>query len=960
MSQRARRIWLVLLCTSTMSFAAACGSDDDDPDPVDPGDVTDLDTDPGTDTDNDVDTDTDTDTTDPLPPCRSAGESCSDPSQSSENFLCDAEMGQCLSRCDAFGDDFEDGQCAPGSICVGLEGAPADERFVEPGACLPGDCTGTFFSNDCGASANCLPVGNGASFCLAAGPRQAGEVCSNVEGQGCGVGLVCSTGVCEAPCDSAAGNADCEAGLACLPALRQTGQNRPGLCRAECGAFSEGECPEGSVCQPYGTTSIRAWGCEAAEGEIVGEGEACGSAAVSCAEGTICVNQGTENEPDARCLGYCSTSGQGGAFATCPSDAEIIEVIAPTEFGSVSDHAVAAEGSIDITARAGEDAILSATLELADGEILTLVAIEDEDDGITTVALDDIADFEAGDAGVRALHAAPSAPAVDVAAISFPFGELATFAGATGIVVPAGEVALDVYAAGGAEALLGFSADVAEGSVTSAIAYLGDEGAELGLFPTTGPDFAGETDLAALRVFHGLAGAPAVDIYVNCGEGFAGCAAETGLDENEDPIIIAPYGQGDRLATGIAFETLTDYLVVESGTYEVFVVVEGTDAADFAPEDVLVAVSLTLEDEGVYTVGAVAGEGDDILQLIVVADTWATTEQGEAQLGAYHFAGAVDAVELAVTEAIIDGLAYGEILESEDGGFLGLTPGDVILTLSVDGDEAYRTARLTLEAEALYTIVFAGDLAAETFGELVVTQTLPTLADGEAAVAFFHAVPGAGAVRITTFDDGDVPACVPSNLTGLGFCREGCTPYPRRAEYDCDDENALCLPYVIPTDGSVPNTGYCVDREAAERPNVGDECDTPGAFAACQDGICIGVEENRNECLGLCQIFSEGECAGDAVCLAGLLLQGVDDFAICLELPEGNNVGRGNPCSAEQAGAFCGDFAVCLQTQQAPPAYGCTALCRSTAGFNDCGAGSVCQNVSAQIPGAPSYLGICL
>lgn len=937
MSLRARRLWLVLLCSSALSFTAACGSDDDD---RGSDDVTDLDAGHDVD-DNGGDTD-DGDTTgdagdgddgddggDDLLPCRQPRQECEDPSQSTDNYICETELGLCLTRCDAYGDDYEDGQCGPGSICLELQGGPEIEGVMEPGACVPGDCDGTFFSHSCGADANCLPVGNGASFCLDAGPREEGQSCG--ESQACMAGLFCVGGTCEAACDSTLGADACDDDLSCLPAVSQTGQNRPGLCRQACDDFSAGQCDEGFACQPYGRNSITAWGCEANEGTVVGDGEPCGGDDVACEEGTICVNQGTEDAPDARCLAYCATGSSSGENASCGDQPEPtfeeIELIGDTAFGELSAYFAFEAAEIDFSAFGGDDLLFEDSQEFEEGEFGTFFIYDGADGAAFAYASDD-ADFD-GEAGFRAFIAAPGFDALSFGRATQLYSSSAA---PSDVATPGDLEGRMFYELGGEFTFLANEA----GAEDLSFFFFGDDS-----FEATGNRRELSDEDNGLRFFSAFG--DAVDFYLGCEP-----------DGEDDPSFADCDGIGPLFAAASGFDGLSEYKAAFASY--AYIVPAGADPADFEGEPLFGEI-LDLRTDELYTFALLEDEEGSFYHKLYEDELLDELYEDEFTLRFYNFSG--KEFGLYRYETLAADLASGEF-SSEDGAFEELAEGfESFFFFNEDG--IFGLEAFEINGGFNHSFIFAADGDDVGFFGYD-AEGSPELEDGEAAFAIFNASAANAAVRFSQLEEGEVAddsgmACVPSNFGGLGFCRESCEPYPRRDSYECDNEYAACIPFNATTDGSSPNTGYCVDREAADRPANGEACDTPGAFDACDDGLCLGVTEDRDECLGFCEIFSQGQCEGEAVCLGGLLMNGIDDFAICLELEDGNNVGRGNACTEAQAGAFCGDFAVCLQTTQTD--YGCVPLCRSTPGFSDCDAGQTCMNVASQIPGAPSYLGIC-
>ena len=948
MKDTIRQLCLVLLCCGTTGFFVACGSDDgDDPGPT-PDVVGDTDVDPG-DTDVDPgDTDVipgDTDVTPPPPTCSQHRASCQAASQSNDDFICDEGLGLCLQRCEAAIEDLDSPQCPLRSVCVALQGATPTEDFDEPGACLPGDCEGTFFNNNCAATQNCLPIGNDASFCIDAGTRAEGETCSAEAG--CSRGLFCVNGTCETPCNRANGNADCESGEQCLDALRSAGANRPGICRVGCEAFSGGQCPEGEQCTPYGNTRIRAWGCEEVGGTLVGEGESC-SQTINCEEGTLCVNEGSTEQPDLRCRRICSPTGEGGTFATCGSgeEGEPTELIGFTAFGTASGYVAVPAGTYTLQARTADAFLLAASVTVAEGTVASIFAIADAAGDLAALPLSDsAAALDAGDAGLRALHAAGDAPAVDVT--SYTILESALSFGQTfgPVVLPLGEATSLPLAliAGDAIALAG-DAPVAAGTASTLIAYAGAEGLALGALSHDLPvELSGS---AALRIVHAAVGAGAVDVYAQS------CEDVEGERVCGEPALLAADVAEENFATAA-------HLIVDAGDYEIWIFAAGADIEDEGTEPVLVTSALLGAGQAVTAV-AVLAEG---LDLLVIEDRTAGLAEGEGSVVALHANAAAPAVEVATFGTLAEGLAFGESLSGPDGAFLALGAGAYRVALSAGGEQIFFSGALTLEEGTLTTVVFAGSVADETFGPfLIVDDEAATTSAGQGAARFVHAVAGAPEVRITLPGEaGGARVCPQSNLQGLGFCRDGCAPFSG-GEAGCPGDTDACIPFLTPGDRTWPDQGFCLERDGETFPAEGEACEQSGSLLACDAGICVQVSETEgdNECTGFCRPFTAGDCSEGAFCSPGPIFNGFDEFSLCIG---GENivtgVDPGASCPAGAAGRICGDFAACLQTSQMDTNGTCLKFCRALPGFQDCPNNQGCRNISDLVPGVPSYLGIC-
>ena len=243
--------------------------------------------------------------TPPETPCAAHLDACSSETQTTTDFFCNLETGQCLTRCDLdSADDTGSEDCPMNSYCLGeLE---VEDPLEFNGVCLPGDCDSNIFDPaSCDGTGTCLPVGNGASYCISGGTGEEGSACNQaVADDGsqpasdiCGPGLLCFQSECITPCNLRDGDDGCT-DSACIEAFDTTPRNQPGVCGEECEAFSTGACGEGELCSPIlGRRGLQTWMCVTADGDELAEGDACGEADTYCVEGTICV--------DAECLPLC-------------------------------------------------------------------------------------------------------------------------------------------------------------------------------------------------------------------------------------------------------------------------------------------------------------------------------------------------------------------------------------------------------------------------------------------------------------------------------------------------------------------------------------------------------------------------------------------------------------------------------------------------------------------------------
>ncbi len=245
-------------------------------------------------------------------PCAQQDQACTpDGSQDTDEYFCEDVFGNgeglCGLRCDSdAAEDAETDDCPNGAYCFEADPDFTAVPFAN-GACTTGDCDSIFNADDCGGVNTCLPVANGASFCIPAGDIAAGGECgADVTGD-CERGLLCFEGECTATCDttdsSACGSDECVA------VFDGTGDNHPGICGTSCDAFSTGQCGEGESCQPaLGRFGITAWYCADAPDTLVEIGETCVPEDNNCVEGAVCLNQGTTAAPIYECTEHCDAS----------------------------------------------------------------------------------------------------------------------------------------------------------------------------------------------------------------------------------------------------------------------------------------------------------------------------------------------------------------------------------------------------------------------------------------------------------------------------------------------------------------------------------------------------------------------------------------------------------------------------------------------------------------------------
>ncbi|ELZ44262.1 LPXTG-motif cell wall anchor domain-containing protein [Halorubrum coriense DSM 10284] len=150
-------------------------------------------------------------------------------------------------------------------------------------------------------------------------------------------------------------------------------------------------------------------------------------------------------------------------------------------FGTLGDYMDVEAGSydVDIVPASGDDAVLSATLEIDDGASYTVLAINALADIEALVLTDDRSAVDAGDARIRFVHTVPDAPAVDVMAGGSPLFENVAFGDSSSLAtVDADAYDIDVRPSGSEDSVLRLSDidfDGATAYTAFATGMLGDD-----------------------------------------------------------------------------------------------------------------------------------------------------------------------------------------------------------------------------------------------------------------------------------------------------------------------------------------------------------------------------------------------------------------------------------------------------------------------------------------------------
>ncbi len=394
-------------------------------------------------------------------------------------------------------------------------------------------------------------------------------------------------------------------------------------------------------------------------------------------------------------------------------------VLEDVAFGAVSGYLPVSAGDHDVEITpAGESdtAVFSGTVTL-DSDIDYTVAATgelgaDADQPFEPLVLEDD-NSEVGDdkARLRAVHASPDAPAVDITAGG---GDVVLFDGVEYGQSGTVEVDADTYTVeirgdtedNDGDVVASYDLSLDGGTVYSAFAagYLtpddGPAATPFNLLVTTvdgrGPAPEPEPE-GRLRVAHMSPNAPNVDVYV---------------DDN-------------AVLEDVAFGAVSGYLSVPAGDHDVTI----TPAGD--PDTEVFAGTVSVEGDTDYTIsasGELGDDGDKPFQPLVFDDDNSELDDETARLKVIHASPDAPAVDItanggAVT--VFDGVEYGQsgTVDIEAGTYTVEIRGD---TEDNDGD-VVASYELTLESGTVYTAFAAGYLtpadepAATPFDLLVTT-----------------------------------------------------------------------------------------------------------------------------------------------------------------------------------------------------------------------------------------------
>lgn len=297
-----------------------------------------------------------------------------------------------------------------------------------------------------------------------------------------------------------------------------------------------------------------------------------------------------------------------------------------------------------------------------------------------------------GNVRLRVVHAAASAPTVDVhltaPAVNLSAGTVAAtleFSAATGeVVVPAGDYRVRITPAGNLTTVVYDSGTVALAAGTDlTIAALDSKFAGPSPVSLLALVQGGDTSLelldtgsvSAVRVVHDVADAPAVDVLVD----------------------------GAEAINALAFPDFTGYAELAPDTYNVKV------AADADNSVVVINADLELDAGAYYTVHAVGSLTEDSIEPLVVVDNPRRIATA-AQIRVIHgssLAGPVDVYLTANSDISAATAALSNVAFKADSGYIQVPAGDYFVTVTATGTKtaAIGPVAVTLDANRIYTAV---------------------------------------------------------------------------------------------------------------------------------------------------------------------------------------------------------------------------------------------------------------
>lgn len=247
------------------------------------------------------------------------GETCGEGhGDCAEGMFCLLETettGTCTLFCSPAAHPGEAGSCAgEGEVCTSLT---LEHLGICTQSCEP------FSSGQCPETEGCWPSSQSEWVCVEVGTLQEGATCGDGHGS-CAEGMLClleteTAGSCQRICDpqGAAGQTGSCAGdnETCM----QLSTEYLGVCEDSCQPYTSGTCPDPKEgCFPISDTE----GVCTTAGTLQ-EGDTCGDAHGSCAEGMVCL-LGTDTTGS--CTRFCNPNAQAGQPGSCTGDKACMEL----------------------------------------------------------------------------------------------------------------------------------------------------------------------------------------------------------------------------------------------------------------------------------------------------------------------------------------------------------------------------------------------------------------------------------------------------------------------------------------------------------------------------------------------------------------------------------------------------------------------------------------------------------
>ena len=396
-------------------------------------------------------------------------------------------------------------------------------------------------------------------------------------------------------------------------------------------------------------------------------------------------------------------------------------VLSDVPFEAVSDYLTvpAGEHMIQVSPTgATEPIVIEATVTLMADMDYTVAAVGLLADIEPLVLVDDNTLPPRARSRVRFVHAAPDAPAVDIAMADggrVLFSNVAFKEASDYLTIGNYLYDLEVRIAGTETVVLSLPGVLLAGQHVYTIFAMGLAGGEPALRAVTTVDAMAEMEppaegTARVRVAHAAPGAPNVDVLID----------------------------GTVAIANTAFGEVTDYAELDAGTYTVQIVPTGM----MGPA--VIEIKLPLEAGKDYTAAAVGlGGAAGIIEPLLLEDDNTPPAAGKAHVRFVHASPDAPAVDIAVADG--GPVLFGDVAYKGVGDYLPVDAGTYDLEVRVAGTEtvALEVPGLSLRDGNVYT-VFALGLA----GGEPMLMAVPVVDYAPARVRVAHASPDAPAVDV--------------------------------------------------------------------------------------------------------------------------------------------------------------------------------------------------------------------